>query len=160
MKMVKSLITTRFRTFRMIGSSLCLGSCFSKGIKPPSNNSQEVPAKHLFPKVHKNFWSKTCRQDYVLLMAWCLHPWEWNHLPKISPPTLQLHPINTGIQGNKNHNIHRRCNPRIPELPTLQSTGLGILDSYHDCSWIQWRHCSCPNGEYFHSWWIVAFVCF
>jgi hypothetical protein len=96
-------------------------------------------------------------------MAWCLHLsflWEWNHLPKTSPSTIWLHPIDTDIQGNQNRSIHRRCVPHIPPITTLQLTSsLDMLAMHYDCSWIRRCHC-CPNGVYFHSWLIVASVCF
>ena len=65
-----------------------------------------------------------------------------------SPPTLQLHPIGTDIQGNQNRSIRRRYMPHNPPIPTLQLTGLDMLDKYHDCSWIR-RRLRCPNGVYF-----------
>ena len=49
---VESLITTRLRTFRTFGSWFETSVLFAwvlvfpKGIKSPSNKSQEVPAKH------------------------------------------------------------------------------------------------------------------
>lgn len=93
---------------------------------------------------HWKLWLKMCKQGSGLVKTKYIPPsfwWEWNYSPKTFS-------VNSSTSSHQHWHSRRpksqhsqKIRSSHPSLITQQSTDLGMLDMYHECSWIGHLRC-------------------